>query len=250
MLDEKKEVEKWYADKRRALIQRLTKEQERANSDSEAKKLELQRSCEAEREAVKTIAEIEKKNQALNAALDHTVTQLNTARTELSQCQAEMEVKGLLPARGVAGDGGDALAWRRRGTVQHTIWNSELAKTLDKIEAFAQEKEQKAAEKQATKAAILQLQAQLNEQRKSTMKLEEFLENIVNPHSSYIVDKPLKREARLILDSSAKLRVSDRFEQTGDRSSRTPSRTQRPQPPTGGSPQRRRAASAPRRRRL
>lgn len=179
LLLEREQLDKAYSQKYDALVRGLHREQERATDAAQAKKRELDKSLELERETTQILGEEEGKNRALRCTLDRTVDQLNAVRTEMLQCQAAAEARGLQFTEGS---------------------KPRLRLTQAKIEASIQEKEKLRQETKATAEELAPLHSQLQQQRAYTMRLEEFLRKIaLGPQSRHLLDPAMRKEAMKLL---------------------------------------------------
>jgi len=88
---EQKQLEIYYTQKYDDLVRALANEQERALANSRAKKAELERSLETERQTIQIMKQQEEKNAQDRASLTNTLQQLNNMQTSINQSQTEMQ---------------------------------------------------------------------------------------------------------------------------------------------------------------
>jgi len=194
LLAEREEIEKFYTQKYDSLVRCLSQEQEKAVASVQAKKRELQRSLEMEQETTKDLLEEEKRNEELRISLDMTVTQLEHVQAQVIGFEAEST-----PRQGTDD---------RRGFFMQA--SPDLLHAKGRIEDTLKEKEQTSAERSATKADLLKVKAELEQQRAHSGKLEDFVRKITQGNSTtgYLLDPASKREASAILTSATKLQIS------------------------------------------
>lgn len=168
-----------YKQRQEALVRGLQKEQDKVYESQQAKRQELERSLELERETTQILGEEEAKNRALRCTLDRTVTQLKAVKVDMLQCQAAAEARGIEFAAGVA---------------------PRLKLQQKRIDDCLYEKEQVLAEAQATLDEVDFTQEELSRQRAYTVKLEEFVRKLIAAPSSRVgLDAALQREAARLL---------------------------------------------------
>lgn len=185
---EREQLDKTYAQKYDALVKGLHREQEKARDSAIAKRKELERSLELERETTQILGEEEAKNRALRCTLDRTVDQLNIVKSEMLQCQAAAEARGLEFTAGT---------------------QPRLQMTRQTIERSLQEKEQLRHEAQVTEGEVAIMQAELRRQRAYTARLADFLRRLTSaPQARYLLDAALRRDAQKLLVADDRRRLA------------------------------------------
>lgn len=179
LLVEKQNLDKAYTQKFDVLVRGLQREHEKAMDAMKAKRAELERSCELERETTDILGEEEVKNRALRCTLDRTMSQLNAVKTEMLQCQAAAEARGVQLVAGA----GPRIEFQQQ-----------------RIEACKLEKEHILAEAQATEDEVANLYDDLQRQRAYTTRLEEFVRRILSaPTRQSPVDPAFRKEAMRLI---------------------------------------------------
>jgi len=196
------------------LVRGLARERERALADSQARRVELDRSIEEEHETTEMLAAAENKNEALRTTLDQTVAQLNNVRTEAIQFEAEAQAarNGVLPQDRVTSVLG------KKAAAQAT----ELAQAVQQIEIRQTRKEQLINEVDAIKVAILKAQEELNTQRSTSSSLEDFIRKIALGSGGYVLDQPTRKEASALLAMVANLREAEAAREAAAASGKAP----------------------------
>jgi chromosome segregation ATPase len=186
LLSEREQIEKFYTQKYDALVRGLSREQEQAASNAQAKKRELDRSLKLEHEVTHELVAQERKVEKLRSTLDQTVSQLESVQTDMQKYQEE----------------------KRRQDAQRSSHQvpSELEIARSRIEVLTKERDIKVAEKHSTQAAIDKARYQLVQQRMQSAKMEDFLRRLLQSGSAaqYVLDPTTKRDAKNVLASSGK----------------------------------------------
>lgn len=183
--DERVLIERAYADKVETLKVHLTREREKAKQASEQRNAELQRSLELEKETVQILSEEETKNRALRVTLERTVQQLNAVKSEMLQCQAAAEAKGIEFTHSQE---------PRVRQIQH------------RLEMAEEEIKQVRDQSMSTAKEMHGVQHDIKWQRVSVNKLEDFVRKLTDNSARYALDADHKKEAKRLLQACERLR--------------------------------------------
>jgi len=189
LLAEREHIVNFYDQKYDALVRCLAHEQEKAVASGQEKKRELDRSTTEEYACTYELIAQQKTNKNLCEVLDVTVTQLENVQSEM------LSLQGL--------SSGEPQPW---GTgAQGAL---ELMQARRSIEAQLEEKEQATNEWNATQAAFLKAEDDLERQRSHAAQLEDFIQRIAAGKSGYQLDPAAKKEAAGILAAAGKLHAA------------------------------------------
>merc|ERR1719375_1201238 len=273
LLEERKQLDSFYLQKRDAVIQCLSREQEKAVANVQAKKRELAQSIDMEHETTKELMMEEKKNDELRAMLDQTVFQLENVQSEMSKFEAQVEFLDSLSTasqnfgratstqsgvgsistqpwlkasaasgapepyatgssasglKGIQQYSSGALGAANGGEVSGTLYSggvtfqgkilpdgvalpeTSMMQDRARMEAHLREKEQFTAERDSTKAEIQKANAQLEQQRAQSLKMEDFVRRLLQTAtaSAGYLDASAKKEASAILACASKLQAA------------------------------------------
>jgi len=227
---EREHIEKLYAQKYDALVRCLSLEQERSATSAQAKRQELHRSIDKEKETCSELSVEETKNEQLRTALDRSMTRLHAAQVEYRQAhsrsanaeQNRLQVlpqwqpatnerfpkvlaKSMTRLDAAQGDARQADIGEANAENNRIRASPEWQPTKSRVELLESERDQTLAETQATEAVIAEAEAELQRQRVHIARMEAFARKVATsvPGSAYSVDPWSKREAQTMLAAAA-----------------------------------------------